>query len=162
MTGRGQPPGKLISRLGGNRFFCPKKRFPTLFLFRFTVYVFLFSLAKFESLTAIVCQTGGIETFVAVLFQEKVIVRHEKLRVQIMHDLFTFMRNKFLFAQRNCNRRRIGQGAFVLYKFTNSTRLSARCHFTGTKKVSISRAQPTPTCPRNGYCPHQIITHRAV
>jgi len=32
---------------------------------------------------------------------------------------------------------------------------SARCHFTGPKKVSISRAQPPPTCPRNGCCPHQ-------
>jgi hypothetical protein len=29
----------------------------------------------------------------------------------------------------------------------NGTRLSARCHFTGPKKLSISRAQPPPTCP---------------
>jgi hypothetical protein len=30
------------------------------------------------------------------------------------------------------------------------TRLSARCHFTGPKKLEICRAQPPPTCPRNG------------
>jgi hypothetical protein len=30
------------------------------------------------------------------------------------------------------------------------TRLSARCHFTGPKKLSISRVQPPPTCPSNG------------
>jgi hypothetical protein len=29
----------------------------------------------------------------------------------------------------------------------NGTRLSARCHFRGPKKLSISRAQPPPTCP---------------
>ncbi len=38
---------------------------------------------------------------------------------------------------------------------SNGTRLYAGCHFTGLKKVSISRAQPPPTCPRNGCCPHQ-------
>ncbi len=32
----------------------------------------------------------------------------------------------------------------------NGTRLTARCHFTGLKKLSNSRAQPPPTCPRNG------------
>ncbi len=31
----------------------------------------------------------------------------------------------------------------------NGTRLTARCHFTGPKKVLISRAQLPPTCPRN-------------
>jgi hypothetical protein len=31
----------------------------------------------------------------------------------------------------------------------NGTRLMARCHFTETKKLSISRDQPTPTCPRD-------------
>ena len=71
MTGRGQPPGKLISRLGGNRFFCPKKEVSDAFLY----YAFLlFLLAKFESLSAIVCQTDGIETFVAVLLQAEVAV----------------------------------------------------------------------------------------
>ena len=33
----------------------------------------------------------------------------------------------------------------------NGTRLSARCHFTGPKKLSNSRAQPPPNSPRNGY-----------
>jgi hypothetical protein len=33
--------------------------------------------------------------------------------------------------------------------------LDATSHFTGSKKVSISRAQPPPICPRNGCCPHQ-------
>ncbi len=37
----------------------------------------------------------------------------------------------------------------------NGTRLSARCHFTVPKKLSISRAQPPPTSSRNGCCPHQ-------
>ncbi len=37
----------------------------------------------------------------------------------------------------------------------NGTCLSARCHFTGPKKLSISRIQPPPTCPSNGCCPHQ-------
>jgi hypothetical protein len=44
----------------------------------------------------------------------------------------------------------------------NCTRLSARCHFTGPKKVSISRAQPLPTCPCNGSCPHQKYYGRVV
>ncbi len=33
----------------------------------------------------------------------------------------------------------------------NGTRLTAGCHFTGPQKVSIPRAQPPPTCPRNGF-----------
>jgi hypothetical protein len=37
----------------------------------------------------------------------------------------------------------------------NSTRLTARCHFTGPKKFSISRLQPPPACPRKVICPHQ-------
>ncbi len=37
----------------------------------------------------------------------------------------------------------------------NATRLSARCHFAGPKKLSISRAQPPSTCPRKGCCLHQ-------
>jgi hypothetical protein len=50
----------------------------------------------------------------------------------------------------------------------NATRLSARCYFTGPKKLSISRAQPPPTCPSNGCCPHQKhyawgrINHRCI
>jgi hypothetical protein len=39
MTGRGQPPGKLISRLGGNRFFCPKKEVSDALSVRF-MYIF--------------------------------------------------------------------------------------------------------------------------
>ncbi len=41
-------------------------------------------------------------------------------------------------------------------------------HFTGPKKVSISRAQPPPTCPRNECYPHQkhyprgSINHRCI
>jgi hypothetical protein len=41
----------------------------------------------------------------------------------------------------------------------NSTRLSAWCHFTGPKKLSISRAQPPPTCPCNGYARIQNIMY---
>jgi hypothetical protein len=47
----------------------------------------------------------------------------------------------------------------------HGTRLSARCHFSGPKKVkklSISRAQPPPTCPCNGYARIQNIMHGAV
>jgi hypothetical protein len=43
----------------------------------------------------------------------------------------------------------------------NGTRLSARCHFTGPNKLSNSRAQPPPTCPRNEYARIQNIMHRA-
>jgi hypothetical protein len=42
------------------------------------------------------------------------------------------------------------------------TRLTARCHFTGPKKVSISRAQPPPACPRNGSARIKNITYGAV
>jgi hypothetical protein len=38
----------------------------------------------------------------------------------------------------------------MLFWATNDTRLMARCPYTGPKKVSIFRAQPPPTCPRNG------------
>ncbi len=38
----------------------------------------------------------------------------------------------------------------------NGTRLSARCYFTGPKKLSIYRAQPPPTCCCKWCCPHQI------
>jgi hypothetical protein len=63
---------------------------------------------------------------------------------------------------------------FDLYSLTqlfwplNETRLSARCHFTGPKKVSISRPQPPPTCLHNGCCLHQkhysrgCIIHRCI
>jgi hypothetical protein len=43
----------------------------------------------------------------------------------------------------------------------NGTRLSARCHFTGPKKLSISRAQPPPTCPSNGYAVMHASKHYA-
>jgi hypothetical protein len=50
----------------------------------------------------------------------------------------------------------------------NGTRLSARCHFSSPKKLSISRTQPPPTCPSNRCCPHQKhyaqgrIDHRCI
>ncbi len=40
------------------------------------------------------------------------------------------------------------------------THLLARCHFTGLKKLSISRAQPPPSCPCNGATLIKNITHR--
>ncbi len=55
--------------------------------------------------------------------------------------------------------------AFMIYTVfwaPNGTRLSARCHFTGPKNLSNSRAQPPPTCPRNGYARIQNIKHGAV
>ncbi len=45
----------------------------------------------------------------------------------------------------------IGPWKSRLFWAPNSTRLMARCHFTGPKKVSISRTQPPPTCPLNGF-----------
>jgi hypothetical protein len=49
-----------------------------------------------------------------------------------------------------------GSWALEISKFwaPNDTHLSARCHFTGPKKLSISRAQPPPTYPRNGCWIH--------
>jgi hypothetical protein len=50
----------------------------------------------------------------------------------------------------------------------NGTRLSARCHFAGPKKLLIFRAQSPPTCPTNGCCLHQKhyawgrINHRCI
>jgi hypothetical protein len=44
----------------------------------------------------------------------------------------------------------------------NGTRLTARYHFTGLKKVSISMAQPPPTCPRNGFARIKSIAYMAV
>ncbi len=44
----------------------------------------------------------------------------------------------------------------------NSTCPSARCHFTGPKKLENSRAQTPPTSPHNGYARIQNIMHGAV
>jgi len=44
----------------------------------------------------------------------------------------------------------------------NGTRLWARCHFTGPKKLLNLMAQPLPTCPRYGYARIQNIMHGAV
>jgi hypothetical protein len=41
----------------------------------------------------------------------------------------------------------------------NGTHLTARFHFTGPKKVSISRAQPPPTCPPNVSARIKSITY---
>jgi hypothetical protein len=62
----------------------------------------------------------------------------------------------------------VGPWKSRLFWASNHTRLSARWHFTGPKKVSISRDHPPPTCPRNGCCPHQkhytrgCINHRCI
>jgi hypothetical protein len=50
----------------------------------------------------------------------------------------------------------------VMYWAPNDTRQSARCHFTWPKKLLISRAQPPPTYPHNGYACIQNIMHEAV
>ncbi len=44
----------------------------------------------------------------------------------------------------------------------HGTRRTARCHFTGPKKVSISRAQPPPTCPCNVSARIKSITNGVV
>jgi hypothetical protein len=41
----------------------------------------------------------------------------------------------------------------------NSRVFWARCYFTGPKKLSNSRARPSPTCPSNGYA---RINHRCI
>ncbi len=52
--------------------------------------------------------------------------------------------------------------AYPLLGAPNGTRLSARFHFTGPKKLGNSRTQPPPTSPRNGYARIQNIMHGAV
>ncbi len=51
-----------------------------------------------------------------------------------------------------------------LNKNANQVHLDSttRCHFTGLKKVSISRAQPPPIGPRNGFARIKSITYGAV
>jgi hypothetical protein len=39
---------------------------------------------------------------------------------------------------------------------------TALCHVAGPKKVSISRAQHPPTCPRNGFACIKSITYGAI
>jgi hypothetical protein len=39
----------------------------------------------------------------------------------------------------------------LTFWITFGTRITAQCYFTWPKKVSFSRAQPSPTCPRNGF-----------
>jgi hypothetical protein len=53
-------------------------------------------------------------------------------------------------------------GTAIQNRAPNGTRLSARSHFTGPKKLGNSRAQPPPTSPRNGYARIQNIMHGAV
>ncbi len=42
------------------------------------------------------------------------------------------------------------------------TRLTTQFYFTGPKKVSISRAQPPPTCPRHGFVRIKFVMYVAV
>jgi hypothetical protein len=56
----------------------------------------------------------------------------------------------------------VGEGGGGLFWAPNGTPLTARCHFTGSKKVSISRAQPPPTCFCNGFARIETITYEAV
>jgi hypothetical protein len=57
---------------------------------------------------------------------------------------------------------RVGPWDSRVYWVPNGTCLLAQCHFTGPKKLLNSRAQPPPTCPRNGYAHIQNIMHGAV
>ncbi len=50
---------------------------------------------------------------------------------------------------------RRGPGNLEFFWAPNGSRLTARCHFTGPKKLSISRVQLPPTCPSNECCPHK-------
>ncbi len=55
------------------------------------------------------------------------------------------------------NGKGLGPGSQFL-RAPNGNRLTARCHFTGPKIFLISRAQPPPTCPRNGVAHIKSIT----
>ncbi len=46
---------------------------------------------------------------------------------------------------------------YTVFWAPNGIRLTARCYFTGLKK--LSSAQPPPTCPRKGYARIQNIMH---
>jgi hypothetical protein len=82
MTGRGQPPGKLISRLGGNRFFCPKKKVDDAFLFTFVFIFYSFWLSLRAQLQSLVKQVVS-RLLTAVLFQAEVVVREKTVRFQV-------------------------------------------------------------------------------
>ncbi len=85
----------------------------------------------------------------------------------ILEDAHTFLLSSYLAP----TERKMGVSNIVnpgssylrkVFGAPNDARLLARCHFTGPKKLSISRAQPPPICPRKGCCPHQkykSITH---
>ncbi len=57
---------------------------------------------------------------------------------------------------------RVGPWKSRLFWASNGTHLTARCHCTSSKKISISRAQPPPNCPRNRFAPIKSITYGAV
>ncbi len=48
------------------------------------------------------------------------------------------------------------------FRLTWQAGLTARCNFTGHKKVSISRVQPPPTCPRNGFARIKSTSYGAI
>ncbi len=58
--------------------------------------------------------------------------------------------------------RGLGPKNLGFFEPRNGTRLTARCNFAGPKKVLISRAQPPPTCPRNGDSLIKSITYGVV
>ncbi len=45
----------------------------------------------------------------------------------------------------------LGPGNLNVFVPQINTCLTVRCHFTGPKNASISRAPPPPTCPHNGF-----------
>jgi hypothetical protein len=67
-------------------------------------------------------------------------------------NMFQLISNKF------CDLRLLHRPLFNWV--SNSTRLTARCHF--PKNVDISWAQPHPTCPRYGFARMISITYGAV
>ncbi len=86
------------------------------------------------------------------------------------YDVYSSVRNAFDTGSIHYMGKWEGVGPWKsrLFWAPNGTRLRARCHFIGRKKESISRAQPPPSCPRNGCCPHQKnyaqgrINHRCI
>ncbi len=50
---------------------------------------------------------------------------------------------------------------FIFWALWNGSELLGECHL-GPKKGEISRAQPPPTCPSNGFACIKNITYRAV
>ncbi len=111
MTGRGSHLENSFPVWEEIDFSAQKKRFPTLFYILHFFYSCWLSLRV--SLQSFVRQMV-LRLLLLYFCRQRQLSEEKTIRVQVLHDLFTFMRNKFRFAQREWNRRWKGQGLFVL------------------------------------------------